>query len=48
LRSLRLFVAFLAGFGVTVLTVTAAAFGTPPWVRTLLALPDLLARSLGG
>ena len=48
MRSLRLFVAFLAGFGVTVLSVTAAAYGTPPWVRTLFALPDLLARSLGG
>lgn len=49
MRSLRLLTAFLAGFCVTVLTVTAAsAYAAPPWVKALFALPGLVARSLGG
>jgi uncharacterized protein (DUF983 family) len=48
-RSLRLLTAFLAGFALTVMTVTAAwAYTPPPWMKTLLALPGLVARSLGG
>lgn len=49
MRSLRLLTAFLAGFALTVMMVTAAwAYTAPPWVKTLLALPGLVARSLGG
>lgn|GEM_PF-2470261 len=48
MRSLRLFVVFLASFSVTVLVVTAAAYGLPPWVRVAFALPGLVARSLSG